>query len=830
MYRLFRYLFFGAFRFRRSRWQSGLLPGSIALASLLVSGPLLADTPAFDLEGPKVEVRVMRDGKTRPIAEVPNLQAGDRLWIHPDLPESQSVHYLMAVVFLRGSTNPPPDSWFTRVETWNKTVREEGFTVFVPAEAEEALILLAPDTSGALPALRRSVTGKPGSFVRAAQDLQQASLDRARLEKYLEMVRQLSAAEPEQVKSATTLLARSLSIRLDQQCFDKPTAQQVPCLTQNTDQLVLDDGHGDSMVAAITSGASADLVTQVSATPMARSGYYSPYIGTVVDVVRILGAARTAQFQYIPALSLPQKDDLHLRLNNPPSFRSPRSVLVIALPLVRPSPPPMPRAINPSEIFCASQTEIVLPVEGSPVTFATELAHDFVLHVETKPGKSVDLPAKPDPAKGGFVVDTEAMRGASVDGEVSGVLRGIWGFRVFDGPRYRLHTAHPDDWIVDSRDASALIVGRKDTLHLRSGDTCCVREVSLQDEKGAKIQADWNIARSGELEVKAALQDASPGSVRVFVHKYGLAAPDIIPVHTYAEAARLDSFRIHAGDFEGRLRGTRLDQVTQVVINGARFHPSSLARENQTDELRLLTEDASIKSLRERETTTAQVELKDGRTLDQKAIIDAPRPQIALLTKSIQSETSTSASVVRLGSADELPQDSRLNFSLRTLAPETFPTTEKIEVATIDESFHVLLSFTDGNLALQDSRTVFAVLDPMKLLGPSAFGPLKLRAVSSDGAAGDWQPLVNLVRIPTLRAIRCTTGEDQLCTLTGDKLYLLDSVSADPDFATSVNVPEGFLEATLLVPIPKGSTLYLKLRDDPSVVDSTTLPLVTAKP
>ena len=79
-----------------------------------------------------------------------------------------------------------------------------------------------------------------------------------------------------------------------------------------------------------------------------------------------------------------------------------------------------------------------------------------------------------------------------------------------------------------------------------------------------------------------------------------------------------------------------------------------------------------------------------------------------------------------------------------------------MEVATEDESFHVLLSEKDGNLTLQDSKTVFAVLDPMKLLGPSAFGPLKFRPVSADGVEGDWQPLANLVRMPDLKAVRCT--------------------------------------------------------------------------
>ena len=170
----------------------------------LASMPLWADAAAFDLIGPKVEVRVQRDGRTLPIAAVPDLQAGDRLWVHPDLPESQSVRYIMVVAFLRGATNPPPDAWFNRVDAWTKPVREEGVFITVPDGAEEAIVFLAPETGGAFSTLRNAVRGKPGAFVRAAQDLGQASLDRQRLEKYLESVREYSVLDADQMKAHTT--------------------------------------------------------------------------------------------------------------------------------------------------------------------------------------------------------------------------------------------------------------------------------------------------------------------------------------------------------------------------------------------------------------------------------------------------------------------------------------------------------------------------------------------------------------------------------------------------------------------------------------------------
>src|SRR5271156_4972403 len=245
------------------------------LLMFIYAGFAHADGAAFDLAGPPVEIRVTRDGKTLPISRTANLQPGDRLWIHPALPDTQSVHYLLVVAFLRGSTNPPPESWFTRVETWNKQAREEGIVVTVPQDAKQALLFLAPETGGDFNTLRNAVRGRPGAFVRASQDLNQASLDRSRLEAYLDDVKATSDAGPAELKERSVLLARTLNIKVDQQCFDKPSEQQAPCLTQNTDQLILDDGHSQSMVTALTSGPSSDLMVQASATPMAGTGYYS---------------------------------------------------------------------------------------------------------------------------------------------------------------------------------------------------------------------------------------------------------------------------------------------------------------------------------------------------------------------------------------------------------------------------------------------------------------------------------------------------------------------------------------------------------------------------
>jgi len=70
------------------------------------------------------------------------------------------------------------------------------------------------------------------------------------------------ANRPTLLKERAEKAARSLGIKLDQQCFDKPTDQQAPCLVQHTDALVLDDANAQSRMAQLTSGSSVDLMNQ----------------------------------------------------------------------------------------------------------------------------------------------------------------------------------------------------------------------------------------------------------------------------------------------------------------------------------------------------------------------------------------------------------------------------------------------------------------------------------------------------------------------------------------------------------------------------------------
>ena len=201
-----------------------------------------------------------------------------------------------------------------------------------------------------------------------------------------------------------------------------------------------------------------------------------------------------------------------------------------------------------------------------------------------------------------------------------------------------------------------------------------------------------------------------------------------------------------------------------------------------------------------------------------------PRPRVALVSKSIQSAPNPSA--IRLGNQDLLPQDGRISFFLKSELPEKFSRNEKIEVTTEDEAFHAVLSVSDGGLVLQDSETVMAVLEPLKSFGPSAFGPLRFRAISEEGRLGDWMALATVVRLPTLKEVHCPDSPDKQCRLSGSNLFLMESVASDPQFTHNVPVPAGFADSSLSVPRPNGTLLYVKLRDDSSTANMAVLPVL----
>ena len=381
---------------------------SILLACL---GVVTQDAEAqarFDLAGPKIDVRVTRSNVTLPISAVPNLQPNDQLWIHPAFPPTQSVHYLLIVAFLRGTTNPPPDEWFTRIETWQRRVREEGVFITVPAEAQQAILFLAPETGGDFGTLRSAVKGSPGIFVRASQDLTEAGFEQARIEKYLAEIKQVPPGDPAALQQHSDLLARTLALKPNPDCFKKSPDQQYTCLSQAGTQTLLDDGHGQSLASALSNGPASDFINAASTTNLVGGGSYSAYVGALVDLVRLTSQLHTAQYKYIPAIAFPNLADvadptagttetLNLRLNTAPSFHNPKSVIVIGLPAVQKSVLPPLRPADPNRVSCLLDPHMVLPIEGAPLAFSTGFAHDLMLHLDLppdgkNPAQKVDLP------------------------------------------------------------------------------------------------------------------------------------------------------------------------------------------------------------------------------------------------------------------------------------------------------------------------------------------------------------------------------------------------------------------------------------------------------
>ena len=316
------------------------LKAAVFLLAAFVSIASHADDKArFDLAGPKIEVRVHRHGTTLPIAEVPNLLPGDSIWVKADLPPTQSNHLLLIVAFLRGTTNEPPDTWFTEIDTWDKKV-VEGTTVVVPEGAQQALMFVAPQTGGDFKTLRSAVKGRPGLFIRADSDLNEASFEQERIERYLSAMKSVANADQKAIQEHSAKLAATLGLKPNADCFKQPVDQQVTCLTQTSAPVLLSDGHGQSIAEALSIGPTSDFVNTASYTQPAWAGLYSAYVGTVVDLVHIISLLRTAQYQYIPGLSFPQSDTLDLKLNTPPSFVNPKTVIVIGLPAIQTAKPP----------------------------------------------------------------------------------------------------------------------------------------------------------------------------------------------------------------------------------------------------------------------------------------------------------------------------------------------------------------------------------------------------------------------------------------------------------------------------------------------------------
>ena len=464
------------------------LPILAAGLALLTAAPALADPAAFDLSGPSLRASVTRQGKTLPIATVPQLSPGDMVTVEAVLPPDESAHYLLIAGFLREPTNPPPDKWFAVSQAWKKAGKGGGpITLTVPAGAQHLVLFLAPETGGDVKTLRDAVKARPGAFVRAAQDLEQASLDRSRYATYLAAIKRVPAGD---LAHVAPVVAESLHIKINEACLQRQSEQQAACLLDAKQSVVL-GGDGASSSSTL-SGAATDLALSLSATPAGGFGYFSPYISAIHEIVGIFGAMRTAKYQYIPALGAPSGDMMALALNTPPSFANPKSVLMAAMPAVEPPQPPVLHTAAAFAPPCLGAKAAVLALASAPQLYATAYAHDLALRLTLPGGERADLPLLPDAARGGLVIGAASLP-AGLTGPISGTVHGAWGFEAFTGPQAALQA--PGAWHWQAME------GGHSPLLLTGAPSACVAQVSVAQPHGAAQPAVWKASGEHELAI-----------------------------------------------------------------------------------------------------------------------------------------------------------------------------------------------------------------------------------------------------------------------------------------------------------------------------------------
>jgi hypothetical protein len=816
-----------------------------------------ADNARFDLAGPKVDVRVTRGGATLPIAEVPNLQVGDKIWVKADLPPTQSNHLLLIIAFLRGTTNEPPDNWFTAVDTWDKR-SVEGTTVTVPEGAEQALMFIAPETGGDFKTLRSAVKGKPGLFIRADADLNEASFEQQRIERYLAAMKTVSPTDQKAIQDHSAKLAATLALKPDDKCFKQPVDQQVSCLTQSSAPVLLSDGHGQGIAEALSTGPSSDFINAASYTQPVGGGLYSAYVGAVVDLVHLVSLMRTAQYQYIPGLAFPQDATLNLKLNAPPSFNNPKTVIVIGLPAIQKAKLPPLRPHDSNEVACLLQPKMTLQLEGAPLVFSTSFAHDLVLHLN-RTGAPTDLPLKPDAFEGGLVVVKEEQRkpledraatpakadvkmGSSTDLTVTGTVRGYWGFDSFEGPTLTVQQLDGKNWKIVGD--TQLLAGQDSHLMLKADGAGCVQHIALTNGKDKDVDVAFKPAAAGDgkdskdekdaknannakdfkdtLALDVSLKKVQPGGYSLAVKQFGGADPSHIPLTAYSGDIRMEAIKVHNGDNGAVLTGQGLGNVVSVEMANQIFTPTDKGNDDKTVHLQ------AKDGVSPENGSEATAKLKDGREMKVKIAAEAARPGLKLLSLKATAVQKDGDLPVVLGAKDDIPLDGKLTFVVQT--KDAFPRTQTIEVATANGSVHTSLSLAANNLVLQDEHTAVATLEPLKAFGQSAFGKLEMRPMAEDGTPGDWTPLGTLVRTPQITAIQCAGADAPTCTVDGSNLFLVQSFGAARDFAKPTDVPTGFAENAFTVPTPvDGATLYLKLRDDPAAIATVMLPTPVQK-
>ncbi|WP_371128276.1 hypothetical protein [Sphingomonas sp. NFR15] len=779
------------------------LAGLFALAS---APPARAATSSFDLIGPRLHIMVTHDGTQLPLQRVPNLSEGDQVSIKLDLLPSQTEHYRLVAAFLRGTVERPDSKWFHEALSWKPKDAELSLTV--PKGAQQMALFIVPERGGSAGAISSAVRKQPGAFVRAVQELNQASLDRARLDTFLHTMLKTERAAPQTVAAISPVLARSLAIRLKSECLEQPAELQAACLTVDRETLLLADTHS-SALADTLAGTPTDLAFQLSATPQAGYGSYSSYIGVVRDLFRLVGAFQSTQLQFIPALARMDDGAVTVLLNTPVSFAKPASVIVLALPAIEaPKPPPLRRS-DPAAL-CAAPG-FVLPVEGAPLIYATDYAHDMKLRLKRADGTPVDIPLRADASAGGFVADGAVPAGA-LGASTSGQVHGEWGFAAFDGPSFVLSSPGETAWKAPDR--GALVAGRTNQLDLTGGGAGCVTEVEMRRGDGAAQPVTWKQSGPNGIVATLPLEKIDAGAMSILIHSKGAAEPAVVTLRVFQETGSLDDLTVYAGDSEALLTGTRLDQVLGATLGKLALQPGTLTRVGKQDRLTLrLADPAAAPTLVAGKAETADVVFANGRHRTVSVTIAPPRPAATLVRVTAQPAAREGGRPITLATPDVFAQDARVAFAFHLDGAATLSGRETIEIATADGRASTTITAGKG-YDLQDEKTGIVSFVPADALGPAAFGAVRFRTVR-DGTASAWVPLGTVVRLPEIRSVACS---GKACRITGERLFLIAKIGASATFEPGHDVPDGFVGTEIPAAAGADGRISLQLRDAPQAV------------
>ena len=274
------------------------------------------------------------------------------------------------------------------------------------------------------------------------------------------------------------MAARSLGIKINQHCFDKPRrsagllpfaklrrtgARRLQCAIArgaNYRRQHRRPDEPDQLLEPWPELAPTAPTSARSLTPPAFSPRSTPRISSTFPPSRCRRPTRSISASTLrPPFAIPSRSSWSLCLHSALPGLSP-CILVV-----------------PTDNFCAQKPGLVLPAEGAPMVFSSQLAHDLTLHIESPVGAKsapIDLPVTADPSRGGLVLKQPAP--SLPPGELIGVIRGKWGFDDWTGPQFHLLSPQPGSWTLAAIDQSALVVGREDILHFEGQDTSLHRQ------------------------------------------------------------------------------------------------------------------------------------------------------------------------------------------------------------------------------------------------------------------------------------------------------------------------------------------------------------------